>query len=465
MIVAKSSMTKKNNLLIGVLFSITIIYISIINFSSLFLFSFFLIFALIIGKLFFKTAESKRITIAFLFYTIMAMVIYTLQYISLPDYIFRGLSGPPGGIGTDDSKYFYEAITGENVRPNLEPRPNGEVYFYSMTLLNSLADIIKLFKTVHPLDLILFNVLGLSFTPIFTSKVAQYLTNNNKVSRLVFTLTLVCPILMVNGLILIRDGWTAVLFIGAIYFLLQKRFILLILTCLFLYQIRVGSAALLILLLVIIGVYLFKEYKTSLEKKGLVFILSTLVLIPIFGAIIPILLDYFYLKGFSFSNFFRSQFVEGFMTRSVEESGEPSIFYTINQQPPLIRVPLAFLYFFGAPFLSLGFYNDGVFIPRYFIQQAFSVLFLIFYVRYFINGLHYSWKFNEKKILLLIILFAISVLILSQMSLQFRHKTMIMPLFYILVAYGYYNHTRLGNQIGIIAASILLVVEMIVLFI
>ncbi len=457
----KLELNKKKYLVI-ILLCIDISFMSIVNISSLIPFTFFLLLTLILSKFLFSSNEYERVLLVFSFYTLMALVIFTAQYVSLPDYIYRGLSGPPGGIGTDDTKYFHEAITGQNVYPDLTPNPYGEVYFYSI-ILHKLANILSLFKIVHPMDLILFNVAGLTFLPIFTGKVASLVSSDKKVGKLAFYLSLFGPLLISDGLILLREGWTAVLFIGAIYFLFVKRYFLLIVSTILLINFRFGSAALLIISLIIISINLLKNYKSNPNKKVLLFInLLGLILLSLV-AISPFLIDYLSSKGFAFTSLYRSGYVSGYLASFAEKSSDTSIFYIINQQPTIIRIPLGFLFFIAAPFFSLNFVNNGVFIPRYFIQHAFPLLFL-FYFKYFIQGVHSSLVNKDSKIINLIIVFIIGIIILSQLSMQLRHKTMLMPLFYIIVAYGYYNSTKISKEIGIITAICLLILQIVVLF-
>src|SRR5690606_18258648 len=149
----------------------------------------------------------------------------------------------------------------------------------------------------------------------------------------------------------------------------------------------------------------------------------------------------------SLTSFYRSGFVSGYLTSVVQESSDTSVFYIINQQPTIIRIPLGFLFFIAAPFFSMNFINNGVFIPRYLIQHVFPILF-IFYFKYFIQGVHSSLIKRHSNLTILVIVFILGILVLSQMSLQLRHKTMLMPLFYIIVAYGYYNSTKISREVG-----------------
>ncbi|MBC8228551.1 hypothetical protein H8E77_03265 [bacterium] len=68
-------------------------------------------------------------------------------------------------------------------------------------------------------------------------------------------------------------------------------------------------------------------------------------------------------------------------------------------------------------------------------------------------------KNKELAMRTVAVAFFILLLIVSQISIQLRHKTMLMPLFYILVAYGFYNKTKLGEILGIGGSLSLILVQ------
>lgn len=78
------------------------------------------------------------------------------------------------------------------------------------------------------------------------------------------------------------------------------------------------------------------------------------------------------------------------------------------------------------------------------------------------QSLIHIWKRRQLAISIVVVAFFLLLLMLSQISLQFRHKTIIMPLFYIIVAYGFYNKAKLGKILGISGAILLIFVQLIV---
>ena len=66
-----------------------------------------------------------------------------------------------------------------------------------------------------------------------------------------------------------------------------------------------------------------------------------------------------------------------------------------------------------------------------------------------------------KNIVKLFALLFVLLLILSQFSVQGRHKTMLMPLFYILIAYGFVNNTKNTKIVGGILSILIFIVQII----
>jgi hypothetical protein len=133
---------------------------------------------------------------------------------------------------------------------------------------------------------------------------------------------------------------------------------------------------------------------------------------------------------------YREDFLETFIGASTA-TGSDGTFYKINQLPWFISVPLGFLFFIGSPFFTLsGLVSNGEFIPRMVLANVFGVLF-IFYFAFFIRGLMRVVTAGNAVMSVLVIIFLVDVLLLSQASMQIRHKVALMPLFYVITAYGF----------------------------
>jgi len=452
----RSRRKKRLDFLLIFAFLITVLLIVFINITSLISFILFLLVSIGVYRLLFDR-DIKKIVGLFVFYSLIAITLFLLQYATCPEY--EGFSGPPGGIGTDDSMFFYEAVYSIPVNPFLVETSH-DLHPFSK-ILRIIVKILP-FKDTHLLDLLFFNILGVAFIPIFTSHVAYKLTEEKRIADLAYKFAMICPIIMVNGLILIREGWTAVLFIGAIYFFLTNRYILLVSVSAILFYIRIASGAQLMVLLLLFFYYKLRIYRIGHAKKALAFLAGIVVILSVSTMLFPILSDYAIKKRVIENIFFREYFVEAFMAKNVALTDKTSIFYTICTQPTYLRIPFSFVFFLGSPFLSIkNFTFNEIYIPRVILTQLFAILFL-FYFKYLMQALVYIWKKRQLDIGIVAISFSLFLLILSQMSLQFRHKTMIMPLFYILSAYGFYNKTKLGRILGIGGIIFLIFIQLIV---
>ena len=434
-----------------------VLLIGFINIASLISFVLFLLISIGVYRLLFDK-NIKKIVGLFLFYSLVAIILYLFQYAIVPPVIpgYEGFSGMPGGIGTDDSRYFYEAVYSRAATPYLI-----EAGYDLQPFSKMLRIVVKVlsFKDIHLFDLLFFNVFGVAFIPVFTSKVAHVLTEEKRFADLAYKFAMICPIIMINGLILMRDGWTAVLFIGAIYFLLSKRYILLAATSAALFYLRIASGVQLMIALFLFSYYQLRHYRFGYVKRSLLFLLYVVVILSVSIVLFPILSKYAEVERITENILFREHYVEEFMTKSVELKGEPSIAYTIYTKPTHLRIPLGFIFFLCEPFLSIKNLSfHGIYIPRAFLAQSFFILFL-FYFKYLMQGVMYILKNKELAMRTVAVAFFILLLIVSQISIQLRHKTMLMPLFYILVAYGFYNKTKLGEILGIGGSLSLILVQ------
>lgn len=437
-------------------FLLTVTLITLINFTSLISFLLFLLVSTGVYYFLFDK-HIKKVIGLFLFYSLIAIGLYLLQYATFPEW--HGFSGPPGGVGADDAKYFYEAVHSIAVNPFLvETRYDLHPFSKVLRIVTRALP----FENIHLLDLLFFNIFGVTFIPIFTSEVGYILTKEKRIADLAGKFSMICPIMMANGLILVRDGWTAVLFIGAIYFLLTNRYILLAVTSALLFYIRIASGMQLIIALLLFTYYKFHSYKSDYLKKALLFMIGVVVIFSVSAALYSSVSKYTVAKKITQNILFRENYVKEFMAKSVELKGGTSIAYTIYSKPAYLRIPLGFIFFLCEPFLSMkGLSFHGIYIPRGFLLLCFPILFM-FYFKYLIQGIMYISKNKELAMRVVAFAFFLLLLMVSQMSIQMRHKTMLMPLFYIVVAYGFYNKTKAGEISGLAGAVLLFFVQLVV---
>lgn len=384
-------------------------------------------------------------------YTTLALFLYLAQLAIIPD--SYGFTGPYSGIGTDDSR-FYAAVASNNKF----------IPVYAMRFMEMNHNFVKFLKVLypfyikHPLSIIIPNLIGISFIPYFTKKTAEILGFDKKYSRIVFIMTLFCPLILSNGLILMRDGWTAFLTILGFCFLIKKEFYGYLFSLGLLLYIRMGSGLILAFMPVFYLSHLFlsgSKFKKFIKVGSLFSIIFILV---IFG--LPLINEYLSLKGVEGLE------RHGFVESVIKKIDSNSIIYKIYSLPIYLKYPIGFVFFLLLPFFSPNFFFDGMLNLRGIFFTSIMPIISVIYFKYFVSGLLFTINNNKKFIKRIFYIFFFSILLISQASIQPRHKTTIMPIFYILVAYGIsHNNNKVTNKIGGVFAFFLMAVQFIMLII
>ena len=432
------------------LLPVTISVIGVLEPSSVFTFLIVFLTALLLHKLIFGSV-SKDIFIAYSYYSFCAICFAEFHFVSYGEYF--DLGGSPAQIGGDDLRYSIEALTGVpywSGHESLLPYSN---------LLRLFSLGFSLFKEPSHIDLLMVNVLAISFVPIFVSKFSNLLFAHKDATNVSFLLTLFCPILLVNSIILYRDGWTALFFIGMLYFIFSKRYLLALIFLISELYLRMGGGLLLLFIAGVLWFRQFSKYRTYLELK-VVIAMSSIVVIGVMLLIAnPYILKYIAEK-MGEDILFRNSFVVEHMIPATSEQGVASGMVALYTAPLPIRLFGGFLFFFVAPTFSLNYLYSvhGIFWLKQFVGLIFPFM-ILFYIVWFIRGGIYAIKKKDEDVVLLFIIYLFSILVISQLSLQIRHKVMFMPLFYVLVSYGFCFKSKIGMQIGLIASAGLFILQ------
>ncbi len=178
----------------------------------------------------------------------------------------------------------------------------------------------------------------------------------------------------------------------------------------------------------------------------------------------PQLSQYMVEKGISYAG--RELYIQNYLNEYPD-----SVITKIYNLPLIFRIPLGFLFFIFLPYLSMDFYVNSYFDIRKFLLNFVMPLLSIFYLKYLVTAVVsystavVSYSKDKNNIITFVLLtYFIAIFFISQFSLQYRHKTMVMPLFYVAIAYFYYYNTKLGRQIGSMFIVILLSLQIINLF-
>jgi len=430
--------------------------ISLINVTSLFSFVYYLILSIALYVVVFKKIEYEVI---FLFglYSLLTVILFGFQYLSLPQFI--GFSGGVG-IGTDDCRYFVDVASITFSLPE-------HCYAHSVYGMPNYSNFIKalnIFEIHHPLDILFINVFSAVFLTLFTREFAREYFKNTEIAFYAFIFVLICPFIMSNSLILIRDGWTATLFIGSLYFLIKGRYTLLIIFLILLFYIRIASGAMSLMIILIIGYSIFRDIKINQHTKPLLTIFVIGIVLLTVGVSIPFVVEYMVNKNIG-GSLLREEFLISYYIEGGSGRDNPALIKLMSM-PAIIRIPASTLFFILLPLFSPGdIIREGIFIPRSFLASFLYPLMFLIYFKFMVQGF-ISGFFRKKniKIILLFSIFILCMVILSQWSLQPRHKTMMMPLFYIIVASGVVYKDKLGKQVSNVLLTLFIMGQLMLLF-
>lgn len=369
----------------------------------------------------------RRNFLTFHFFLLLAIIVYLVNLFQFPH--SYGMTSGELGSGTDDV-FYYRMIKGAILPIELVMTRTSDVYFYSDFLRYTFPFIID-----DPIKMIIMNVLwGICFLPYFTAKVAFNLTESNRVSDIAYLLITFCPFCWSGGLLIMRDVVGTVLILAALHYYLEKKYIIAIVLAILLFYIKSGFLVFLFIPIVVVH-YIRSQASTS---KRIIFLIFSIVLIAVYSFVVVPAMSFFTEGRIDDGELFRSNFVS-FITSSDADSALARIY----QQPIVLRLPLLILAFITIPMLHLGFgYNAsaGFITPLGFMRFLYPIYFI------FVSGglyrliLNYDKKRDTSRLLLLIIVLV--ALGLGVVSLQLRHKAVLMPFLYIAIAYGYCNFKK-----------------------
>lgn len=423
---------------VTLLIIISICLLSVYGFFNVIAYLYTFVIFNIGNQLFPKELRYSNI-ISFEFYLLIGILIFTIQYLSLPSY--QGLSGPEGGIGTDDIRY-YEKIT------DIPLRVSSTAGWIEAFPFSDFLRFIYPFKIVSPLNVVIVNLLGIAYLPGLTYILTQSFVNNRKIATNARIFTLLCPSLWSNGLIIMRDVWTVSLTVLIFILIFKRQYVISILPLILLCYLRFGSVA-----FVFIGMIIILKYQIfSVTKfRKFCFWMIIFFVILIFCTFLSKLVEI--TDGKFEGSFFRTSFIS--MLINNDEDG---VITKIAQMDPLIRTPLLFLFFYFAPFIKFKAYTLGVFNIRTILDTILTASWFLILSRYIFRFIYTSFvsKSNIKVLTWISIYLALA---LSIISLQVRHKVIMMPFFAIMAAIGISEKKTRYNQVFILLSVFIAILE------
>lgn len=370
----------------------------------------------------------RKVGFVYLFYVFFSIIYHFVNIEIVPD--FYGFTGG-FRVGTDDCRFYFQI---SSVRLNLPMfcQTLGEKWHNFSIFLKVLYP----FPIIHPLQIVSFNCIGIALIPILGKFIyLDYFPQEKKKAHILFALLLLSPSILANGTILMRDGWTAQCLLMFIYCMrvTKSNNIVLVFLALLLVVLRPSF---------FIFPLLYYYLEVSFHKKNFYLKSTFLILLSV-----PIIM--FVSRFLDGGEVGRSEYVNGFLSNFKDES----IFYKIMNLPFPLNIILSFLFFFTSPFLNFKFFNEGTLVLRN-IFNLLEALIMIILIPVFVKDV---WKGNDKNSQKLLFFVTISILLLATLSLQFRHKIVILPFLYMILV-----HVFKRKSLNLVFIIVYLVIQLII---
>ena len=358
----------------------------------------------------------------------------------------------PLGSWTDDS--FFFALAADEVPSTLELRDS--YYLYSQTF-SSIVRWLTLPPTSHPMDLIFFQSGIAALLATFTKRFMWQMSADRKLANTVYVLAVTCPFLMMNGgVIFIRDTLVAALLIYTLACLFDRRFILAAIAVGLEILIRPGTGV--ILLPAIAIIYLSGGKK--LLSKGNLAVAALCMPIAAFALVRISALRELLPGGDAIAQL--SLTGREVWTDLRADAGSNAIFLALQEQTFLVKFILNGAYMFAYPFLNL----TGSFATPYFDVRTVVMGLVVPIYAFWLNAWFIAGALTRVKAMdrqrQVIYAFAITLLILGTYSLQTRHKTIVYPLYFLVIAVGMIRAKPTERQIGYFASFVLVAIQVLV---
>lgn len=344
----------------------------------------------------------------------------------------------PLGSWTDDS--FFFALAADHVPPSLELRQGYSEYSQPFS---TIVKALTLPTTYHPMDVIFFQSGTAALLATFTKRFLWQMSADSRLANAAYILAVTCPFLMMNGgVVFIRDTLAAALFIYALSCLFDRRFILAGVAVVLEIVIRPGTG--IILLPAIALIYLSSQQLVSqrnLLVLALCVPLAAVILLraTVLGDLLPSYAGAIEQVGLGGRQVF---------TDLRADTGSNAIFLSLQEQPFLIKLILNGGYMFAYPFLDpLEPFSTPYFDLRTVVMGIVAPVYAFWLNGWFIAGAITRVRAMRRQYQVLWATI-ITLLIVGTYSLQTRHKTIVYPLYFIIIAIGMIRAKPLDRQIG-----------------
>lgn len=384
--------------------------------------------------------ERDRNFCYFHYYLVFALVLTCIFRYQIPEYL--GMTGPEGGIGTDDCRFYAQIVAGKDI---MYPVHISLIRMHHFSTL-----IIKTFpfEVETPLNIVIFNLLGVCFLPYYMKKLTYELFKDEKLASKAAFLSLLCPFTTYYGSILMRDMFVTELVVAGMYYYLRRNYVGLGIAALILLYIRFGSFAYLMT-----GVLLIMRRDMILANKSTVRFTFLMILL-----IVTFYISYEIVQEMS-----GGKLGESILRSTNKRYFQHTTISRIATLPIPLNIILGTAFFFVCPIFGISFNTiDNVFVMSRYFHSTFNGLFFFFLWPLIFNAIM-SFLNRKNPNLQLIVLITLSFCaLLGTIDLQIRHKTVVYPFFCLLGAYGMVRYDKKVKLSSFILGSSMILLQLMI---
>jgi hypothetical protein len=391
--------------------------------------------------------DLRPFSLAFLINSVFIAVFVVIQASVYPD--TYGTTSPLSVSWTDDSYFF--SLAADSFPADLLTRPNYWLYSHTFT---SMIRAVTPLPIEHPLDVLFFQSGTAALLATFTRRLVLQWSGTPRVADTAYLLAVICPFLMMNGgVILLRDTFAAALLVHSLCCINAKRYWLAIAGICLQVSVRPGTG---LILLPAYGIIYFSEILRFVRVHPLV-VAGGATLFSVFAyALTPYLLDYFQQEFAHFNVGFLGREVFSDLTADPDSN---SLFLAIQDLPFGIKLFVNAAYIFLYPFLNLR----TVVGAEYFDLRNVTLSLIVPIYAFWLNAWFFAGALTATRTIdrqrTIVVAIVIILMLVGIYSLQSRHKTIIYPLYYIVIAVGFTNATAIARRCGYILSAALLLLE------
>jgi hypothetical protein len=390
-----------------------------------------------------------QFALAFLVNSAFIGVFVLVQSMVFPD--SYGTTSPLAVSWTDDS-FFFTSVA-DSIPAELFTR---ERYWFYEPVFTKLIRIITPLRIDHPLDVLFFQSGTAALLATFSSKLMLQLSRDRRMANLVFIFAVVCPFLLMNGgAILLRDTLTAALFVYSLCLINDRRFVGAALVMGLQMAVRPGTGA---IFMFAYPVIYFAEVRDFVGRRPIASCAAAILFALAVVIAFPLAVEYvgglYGIGGGVVSLLGREVY-----TDLAADSSVNALFLMIQEMPFVVRLVLNAAYIFLYPFLSLRTVFDAQqFDARSFLLNIVAPIYALWLNAWFFAGALRGKPVIDRQRAITVAI-AVVLMLVGTYSLQTRHKTIIYPLYYILIAVGFAKATPNSRRLGYAISGLLVLVQ------